>query len=100
MTYVKVNTEFFNTNLNPTEILILSVIESLARDSKQCYYTNEQWAKMFNVSVTCIKNTLNELEKKNYIKRNTTTTMNNGKANKRRTIELVHFKTQPFQFSF
>ena len=101
MSYIKVNTEFFNTNLNPTEILILSIIESLARDNKECYYTNEQFAKMFNVSLTCIKNALNNLEQKNYIKRNTKVINHGGKANKQRTIELVHFKVEKkFEFSF
>lgn len=96
MNYIKVNTEFFNTNLGPLEILMLSVIESLIRDGKQCYYTNEQFASMFNVSKTYIKNTLDSLEAKNYIKRNTQVTGIAGKANRRRTIELVHL-VQPEQ---
>jgi DNA-binding Lrp family transcriptional regulator len=101
MNYIKVNTEFFNTTLNPLEILILSVIESYTRDDKLCYQTNEQFAKMFNVSEKTIRNALDHLEEKNYIKRNTEFTSKLGKANRRRTIELVHLKAEKkFEFSF
>ena len=99
--YIKVNTEFFNTGLNPLEILLLSVIESYARDNKEFYHTNEQLSKMFNVSKTYIKSTLDRLEEKNYIKRNTKTISYAGKATKKRTIELVHLKAEKkFEFSF
>jgi DNA-binding MarR family transcriptional regulator len=99
--YIKVNTEFFNTNLNPLEILLLSVIESYARDNKEFYHTNEQLAKMFNVSKTYVKSTLDNLEAKNYIKRNTKYVPCSGRANKQRTIELVHLKPEKkFEFSF
>ena len=100
--YIKVNTEFFNTNLGPLEILMLSVIESFVRDNKECYYTNEQWSKMFNVSLTYVKNTLTDLEKKNYIKRNTKTIKDrDGKCCKQRTITLVHLRPEKkFEFSF
>lgn len=95
MNYIKVNTEFFNTSLDPLAILTLSVIESLARDGKQCYYTNEQFSKMFNVSLTKVKKTLDELETKNYIKRNTKVIRTlEGKCTRQRTIELVHLKVE------
>lgn len=101
MSYIKVNTEFFNTNLNPLEILLLALIESYTRDGKEFYHTNEQLSKMFHVSKTYIKSTLDNLEAKNYIKRNTKTISHGGKANKQRTIELVHLKPEnEFQFSF
>ena len=64
MNYIQVNTEFFNTNLNPTEILLLALVESFARDNKECYYTNDQFADMFSVSKSYIKKTLDELEAK------------------------------------
>lgn len=99
--YIQVNTEFFNTNLNPLEILILAVIESYTRDDKLCYQTNEQFSKMFNVSEKTVRNALDNLEAKNYIKRNTEFTPKLGKANRRRTIELVHLKAEKnFEFSF
>lgn len=98
--YIKVNTEFFNTNLAPLEILMLSVIESYARDNKQCYHTNEQFAKMFNVSEKTIRNALDNLEAKNYIKRTTEFNPKLGKANRTRTIQLVHLKVEKkFEFS-
>lgn len=101
MNYIKVNTEFFNTNLNPLEILLLSLIESYTRDEKEFYHTNEQIAKMFNVSKSYVKSTLDDLEAKNYIKRNTKVIAHGGKANKQRTIELVHLKSEKkFEFSF
>lgn len=100
-TYIKVNTEFFNTNLGPLEILMLSVIESYTRDNKLCYQTNEQFAKMFNVSEKTIRNALDNLEAKNYIKRNTEFNSKLGKANRQRTIQLVHLKPEKeFNFSF
>ena len=101
MSYIKVNTEYFNTNLNALEILMLSVIESYTSDCKQCYHTNEQFAKMFNVSEKTIRNALDNLEAKNYIKRNTKFRPKLGKANRRRTIELVHLKSKKnFESSF
>ena len=101
--YIRVNTELFNTDLNPLEILMLSVIESFARDNKECYYTNEQFATMFNVSKTYIKSTLDNLENKNYIVRDTKVVRDStGKAHRTRTITLVRFKpTKKFEgFSF
>lgn len=101
MSYIKVNTEFFNTSLSPLEILILALIESYTRDNKEFYHTNEQMSKMFHVSEKTIRNALDSLEAKNYIKRNTKTISHGGKANKQRTIELVHLKPEnEFQFSF
>lgn len=101
MSYIKVNTEFFNTNLSPLEILILALIESYTRDNKEFYHTNEQMSKMFHVSEKTIRNALDSLEAKNYIKRNTKTISHGGKANKQRTIELVHLKPEKqFEFSF
>lgn len=101
MQYIKVNTEFFNTNLKPLDILILSVIESLVRDGKQCYYTNDQFAKMFSVTEKTVRNALDDLEARNYIKRNTVTCSVAGKAIRKRTIELVHLKPEKkFEFSF
>jgi DNA-binding Lrp family transcriptional regulator len=99
--YIKVNTEFFNTNLNPLEILLLSVIESYTRDGKEFYHTNEQLSKMFNVSEKTVRNTLDNLEAKNYIKRNTKYITKLGKVNRQRTIELVHLKAEKnFEYSF
>jgi DNA-binding MarR family transcriptional regulator len=101
MSYIKVNTEFFNTTLNPLEILILALIESYTRDNKAFYHTNDQMAKMFHVSEKTVRNALDSLEAKNYIKRNTFTTTKNGKANRQRTIELKHLKADTgFHFSF
>lgn len=100
MNYIKVNTEFFNTNLKPLEILVLSIVESLVRDGKECYYTNEQFARMFSVSEKTVRNTLDELEAKNYIKRNTKVITKAGRANRQRTIELVHLKTESNAFNF
>jgi DNA-binding FadR family transcriptional regulator len=101
MSYIKVNTEFFNTDLSPLEILILSLIESYARDNKEFYHTNEQLAKMFHVSEKTVRNALDRLEAKNYIKRNTKLTTKAGKANRQRTIELKHLKPDTtFKHSF
>lgn len=102
MNYLNVNMEFFNTNLNPLEILMLSVIESYTRAGKQCYQTNEQFAKMFNVSEKTIRNALDDIEKKNYIKRNTKVIRDrDGKCTRQRTIELVHLKVEKkTEFSF
>lgn len=100
--YIKVNTEFFNTGLEPLEMLILALIESLARAGKHCYYTNEQFTQMFHVSLTLVKKTLENLEKKNYIKRHTKVLRDReGKFTRQRTIELMHFKVEnKFEFSF
>lgn len=100
--YIKVNTEFFNTDLKPLEILMLAVIESFTRENKDCYYTNVQWAEMFSVTEKTIRNTLDTLEARNYIKRNTKTIRDReGNYTRQRTIELVHLKVQKFQgFSF
>lgn len=102
MSYIKVNTEYFNAGLEPCEVLILATIESLTRDGKQCYYTNDQLSKMFNVSLTYLKKTLDNLEKRNYIKRNTKTVRDReGNYTRQRTIELVHLKPEKkFEFSF
>ena len=100
--YINVNTEYFNVGLEPLEILLLATIESLVRDGKQCYYTNEQLTQMFHVSLTYLKKTLDGLEKKNYIKRNTKVIKDReGKFTRQRTIELVHLKSKKnFEFSF
>ena len=57
---------------------------------------------MFHVSLTYLKKTLDGLEKKNYIKRNTKVIKDReGKFTRQRTIELVHLKSKKnFEFSF
>ena len=103
MNYIKVNTDYFNVGLEPLEVLLLATVESLTREGKQCYYTNDQLSKMFNVSLTYLKKTLDNLEKRNYIKRNTQTIRDRvGKYTRQRTIELVHLKRpeKKFEFSF
>ena len=87
--YMQVNKGLFGNGFKPIEILILSQIDEYVRNTGECYVTDEQFALYFGVTSRTVSNTLNSLEEKGYIKRNTELCSNNGQASRKRTITLT-----------
>lgn len=98
--FLKVNKKYFNKKLKPLEILILSQIEELNKNNRECYLTNEQFAEMFCVSKPTVDSAINKLEKAKYIKRVTTVESSNGCANRVRKLVALTVEKKPFNWSF
>ena len=66
--FLKINKDLFNLGLNPTELVLLAQIMEFDTNNKVCYMTNEQFAKMLNVSERTVSRALNDtLQSKGYI---------------------------------
>lgn len=72
--FLKVNKYYYFLDLNPLGILILSQIEEYVSKERPCFISNEQLAKQFGSSVSSVKREIADLEKKQYIKRDTKST--------------------------
>lgn len=84
--FLKVNKAYFGNDFKPLEILIMSQIDEYLRNGQECYVTNEQFATYFGVGTSTVKRTLDGLEEKGYIKRNTELCNDRGQASRKRTI--------------
>lgn len=85
--FLQVNKDYFeDETLTLIEMCILSQVDEFIRNNKDCYMTDEQFAKQFHVSVPTIQRALGKLEQKKLLKRNTITTSDNGQATRFRTI--------------
>ena len=84
--HLAVDTAYFGSGLNATEIIIMSKVDEFLRNTGECYATNEQFAEWCGASKDTVKRTMNKLEDKGYIKRRTEVCSDNGKASKKRTI--------------
>lgn len=81
--------DWYNKGLKPVELLLLMEINSYISNGRECYMTNKQFADLFNVCEKTISTTLDELEKKGLVKRNTKTVSDRGQHTKYRTITLT-----------
>lgn len=100
-TFMQVNKAHFNDDeLKPIDILVLSQIEELIRNGKECYLTNEQLSDIFHVTPRTVANTIDRLESMGYIKRRTVLRRDNGQKSRIRFIDLGESwskKTHPHQ---
>ena len=99
-TFLKVSKKYFNNNLKPLEILILSQIEEFITNGRDCYVTNKQFAQMFNVTEPTVDKALDRLEQLNYIRRMTNFISNRGQASKMRQLMLVNPGKRDLDWSF
>lgn len=94
--FLQVNKDYFeDETLTLIEMCILSQVDEFIRNNKDCYMTDEQFAKQFHVSVPTIQRALSKLEQKKLLKRNTITTSDNGQATRFRTITSYKANKQP-----
>ena len=100
MKFLKVDKKYFNNNLKPLEILILSQIEEFITNGRDCYVTNKQFAQMFNVTEPTVDKALDRLEQLNYIRRLTNFISNRGQASKMRQLTLVNPVKRETDWSF
>lgn len=100
MKFLKVDKKYFNNNLKPLEILILSQIEEFISNGRDCYVTNKQFAAMFNVTEPTVDKALDRLEQLNYIRRMTNFISNRGQASKMRQLVLVNPVKKDFEWAF
>ena len=80
--FLKVNKDLFNLELNPTEILILAQVIEFNTNTGECFMTDAQFAKNYNVSVSTVSRAIKSLESKGFIERKT----KNVKGGKERHI--------------
>jgi DNA-binding MarR family transcriptional regulator len=99
-TFLKVSKKYFNNNLKPLEILILSQIEEFINNGRECYLTNKQFAQMFSVTEPTVDKALDRLEQLNYIRRMTNFISNRGQASKMRQLMLVNPGKRDYEWSF
>lgn len=99
-TFLKVSKKYFNNNLKPLEILILSQIEEFINNGRECYLTNKQFAQMFSVTEPTVDKALDRLEQLNYIRRMTNFISNRGQASKMRQLMLVNPGKRDLDWSF
>jgi len=83
--FLKVNKDLFNLELSPIELLVLAQVMEFDTNTNNCFITDEQLAKQFNVSTKTISRSMKSLEEKGYIKRDT----KSKKGGKSRTIEFL-----------
>ena len=99
--FLAVDKAYFGNGLKPIEILILSQIDEYINNGMECYVTDEQFALYFGVTTRTISNTMNALEEKGYIKRNTELCRDRGQSSRKRTIthgDKWHSKVFPHRW--
>lgn len=87
-TFLAVNNEYLDSDLQPIDILILSKVAEFHRNECDCFLTNERIAKMFCATLYSVKTSLDRLESKKYITRENGFIEGRGRANKQRIIKL------------
>ena len=85
--FTPVDITYEGSGLKPLEILILSKMDSYIEKGQEVYLTDEQFASFYGVTARTVSNTMNNLEEKGYIKRNTEVCKGNGHVSKKRTLE-------------
>lgn len=95
--FLKVDKRFFFLGIDPLGILILSQIDEYTSKGMTCFISNEQLAKQFGSSLSTVKRTIANLEKMEYLNRDTKNT-NQGKERfltlNQETIEKTYAKAQ------
>ena len=80
--------EYFGKGLKAIDLLILSQVEEFDRNDCTCYMTDEQLMFITGAKRSAVRASLNRLEDKNILVRDTKLVVGNGCANKRRTLYL------------
>jgi DNA-binding MarR family transcriptional regulator len=88
-TFLAVNNDYLDSDLQPIDILILSKVAEFHRNQCDCYLTNERLARMFGTTLYSVKTSLDRLENQNYITRSIEFIGGRGRANKQRIIKLT-----------
>lgn len=95
--FLKVDKRFFFLGIDPLGILILSQIDEYTSKGMTCFISNEQLAKQFGSSLSTVKRTIANLEKMEYLNRDTKNT-NQGKERfltlNQEIIEKTYAKAQ------
>ncbi len=65
--FLKINKDFFNLKLNPTEMIILAQVMEFHTNNKVCYMTNQQFAEMLFISERTVSRAISKLEDDGYI---------------------------------
>ena len=85
--FLQVDKDLLGKGLKSIDVLILAQVKEFERNKCECFLTNEQFAEMFGESVSTIKRSLDKLELKKLIKRDTKYIDGNGRANRQRVIK-------------
>lgn len=69
MGYLKIDDKYLSSDLKPIEFCILAKVEEFARKGQDCYISNENFGKLFNVSRGTIINSINKLIEKGLLEK-------------------------------
>lgn len=69
MGYLKIDDKYLSSDLKPIEFCILAKVEEFARKEQDCYISNENFGKLFNVSRGTIINSINKLIEKGLLEK-------------------------------
>lgn len=83
--FLKVDKDYFNLGLNPTEILVLSQFAEFGNNGKDCFISNKTMAENFGVSEKTIQRAVNKLEELKLISRETI----NTKGGRERVVKVL-----------
>lgn len=86
--FLMINKEHFGIGLKAIDLLILSQVEEFVRKGLPCYMTDEYFTFITGEGKSAVRASLDRLEKKKIIFRETKVVLGNGKANRQRIIRL------------
>ena len=69
MGYLKIDDKYLSSDLKPIEFCILAKVEEFAIKGQDCYISNENFGKLFNVSRGTIINSINKLIEKGLLEK-------------------------------
>lgn len=69
MGYLKIDDKYLSSDLKPIEFCILAKVEEFAKKGQDCYISNENFGKLFNVSRGTIINSINKLIEKGLLEK-------------------------------
>ena len=69
MGFLMVNDKYLSRDIKPIEFCILAKVEEFEKKGMDCYISNENFAKLFNVSRGTIINSINKLIEKGLLEK-------------------------------
>ena len=87
--FLVINKDHFGKGLKAIDILILSQVEEFVRNGCDCYMTDEQFMDMTGAKKDAVRKSIQRLEDKEIIVRDTRTVAGNGRANRQRVLRFL-----------
>lgn len=79
-----------NIIIDHLDCLIIERVNDFQKNKMDCYLTNEQFAKIFNVSLSTIKRKISNLVKIGILQSEVSTRKNAGRSSKVRKLKVIY----------